>query len=267
MLKVNNPSKRFSRMVSLAVSSLSMALLMSTGVLAKGKDVATAKATFVKGKAEVGATADGPFKKLKRNKKVMAGSFLKTHENARVELRFKDGSILRVGPSSTLQLSGANLDSKSSEVQVNATLIGGKAWANVSKMVGTESSFEVKTHNAVAGVRGTVFRVDLDQDQATVVKVYNGAVAVSNSPFFTDKAAGKKSLSPIDPGRKQIAAPFQQISKKEWEQVVKRMMIVKVGGDGTMSDAVAFNESQDKMQDPDWVSWNLACDKGDCDAY
>ena len=261
--KGNHPQ----RVIGWIVSSLSVALLMSTGVFAKGNAVASAKATFVKGKAEVGASAEGPFKKLKRNKKVLAGSILKTYDNARVELRFKDGSILRVGPNSTLKLSGANLNSKSSEVQVNATLIGGKAWANVSKMVGTESSFEVKTHNAVAGVRGTVFRVDLDQDQATVVKVYNGAVAVSNSPFFTDKPAGKKSLSPIDPSRKQIAAPFQEISKKEWEQVVKRMMIVKVDSGGNMGQAMAFNEKQDKMQDPDWVNWNLACDKGNCDAY
>jgi hypothetical protein len=249
------------------LAGLFVCLLLGPSAFAKGDANSTCKASFVKGQVEVGATADGPFKKLKRNRKVMAGSFVKTHANARVELKFKNGSVLRIGPSSMMRLAGANINSESSEVQVDATLIGGKAWANVAKMVGSESSFEVKTENAVAGVRGTVFRVDLDKDKATVVKVYNGAVAVSNSPFFSDKPSGSKSLAPIDPKRQQIASPFQEISKKEWEQVVQRMMVVKVGGNGDMSQAMAFSQKDDKMQDPDWVNWNLACDSGNCDAY
>ncbi len=249
------------------LAGLAVCLLLGTSAFAKGGAEPNCKASFVKGQVEVGATAEGPFKKLKRNKKVMPGSFVKTHANARVELKFKNGSVLRIGPSSLMKLAGANITSQSSEVQVDATLIGGKAWANVAKMVGSESSFEVKTENAVAGVRGTVFRVDLGKDKATVVKVYNGAVAVSNSPFFSDKPSGTKSLSPIDPKRQQIASPFQEISKKEWEQVVQRMMVVKVGGNGDMSQAVAFSQKDDKVQDPDWVNWNLACDSGDCDAY
>ena len=60
---------------------------------------------------------------------------------------------------------------------------GYKAWAKVSKMVGSEARFEVKTENAVAGVRGTVFRVNVEEDAATVVKVYEGAVVVQQSIF------------------------------------------------------------------------------------
>jgi len=245
------------------VSVMLGALLVSGPVFANPEGP---KVTFVKGVVETGPKADGAFTKLKRNKSVAPGHFVKTGENSRAELKFSDGSVLRIGPSSLLHVKEASFDKKTKAVTVDATVIGGKAWANVSKLVGSESKFEVTSHNAVAGVRGTVFRVNVDRDDATVVKVYDGAVAVSNSPFFSDKPASA-SVTPIDPNRQQIAAPFQEVSKKEWEQIVKRMMEVHIGPDGNMSQANTFTADQDKVEDPDWVNWNLACDKGDCDAY
>lgn len=249
--------------VSLALGCL---LLVSTDAEAKG---AAAKASFVKGKVEYGPSADGPFKKLKRKRKVPAGSFVKTGPNARVELAFPDGSVIRIGSGSLLELKEAGFNGKTKQINVEATVVGGKVWAKVSKLVGDEAKFKVKTQNAVAGVRGTIFRVNTDADKATVVKVYNGAVAVSNNPFFVDKSnADSASIKPIDKDkRQQIAAPFERISKKEWEQLVSNMMEVRIGADGQMAEAKKFSAEADKLEDPEWINWNLACDKGDCDAY
>jgi hypothetical protein len=248
---------------TLAASAAFALVLSSTSAFAA---TGAAVATFVKGTVEVGSVEAGPFTKLKRNGDISPGSFVKTGEDSRAELKFVDGSVLRLGPSSVLKVEAGAFDATKKEVKVDATLVGGKAWANVSKLVGSESKFEVRSANAVAGVRGTVFRINVERDAATVVKVYDGAVAVSNSPFFAD--SGKKaSLEPIDPNRRQIAAPFQEISKKEWEQVVARMMEVRIGKDGAMDTAAPFTADKDKVEDPEWVNWNLACDKGNCDAY
>jgi hypothetical protein len=249
--------------LTIAASAVLAALLTSTSAFAA---TGVAVATFVKGTVEVGTAEAGPFKKLKRNGDIPPGSFVKTGDESRAELKFTDGSILRLGPASVLKVEAGAFDATKKEVKVDATLVGGKAWANVSKLVGSESKFEVRSANAVAGVRGTVFRINVERDAATVVKVYDGAVAVSNSPFFADSGQ-KASLEPIDPNRRQIAAPFQEISKKEWEQVVARMMEVRVGKDGTMDTAAPFTAEKDKVEDPEWVNWNLACDKGSCDAY
>jgi hypothetical protein len=229
------------------------------------------KATFVKGSVEVSKTQDGDYKKLKRNRRVKVGSFVRTGEGARAELRFDDGSVVRIGPSSTLNVGSAGFDSKSKAVSVETTLVGGKAWANVSKLVGSEAKFKVKTENAVAGVRGTVFRVNIARDKASVVKVYNGAVAVSNSPVFANETDDKDGsvVGPINKDRKLLTkAPFEQVTQKEFEQIVSKMMQVTVRPNGQMTQAASFTAEDEKVSDEaEWVNWNLACDQGQCSDY
>lgn len=244
-----------------------MALVITPQTGTAGSDKGP-KAAFVKGTVEHAPSADAKkWKKLKKKRKVPVGHFVRTGEGARAELKFPDGSVVRIGSASMIHVDGSAIDGKTKAVKVEATLVGGKVWANVSKMVGSDARFQVKTQNAVAGVRGTVFRVNLDKDQATVVKVYNGAVAVSNSPFFTNKAEGSGAVGPIRSDRKQIAPPFEKVSKKEWEQRVEKMMSVRVGPDGVMSQASSFSmeeETKKEAEEAEWVNWNLSCDNGAC---
>jgi hypothetical protein len=55
----------------------------------------------------------------------------------------------------------------------------GRLWARVSKLFGS-SEFEVESPNAVAGVRGTEFIVDVAPDGSTDINVLDGSVAVWN---------------------------------------------------------------------------------------
>jgi len=247
--------------------------LLFVAVDTEAKGAKGPKAAFVKGDVEVGDKADGKFKSLKRNRRVEPGQFVRTGEDARAELQFDDGSVVRIGPASVLHVGQVGFDAKSKEVSVETTLVGGKAWANVAKLVGSEAKFKVKTENAVAGVRGTVFRVNIDRDKASVVKVYNGAVAVSNSPFFANAGAApdpSDAISPIKKDRKLLAKnPFEQVSKKEFEQIVAQMMQVTVRADGSMEKATAFTMDQDKVDEAEaeWVNWNMSCDTGECADY
>lgn len=249
------------------LTALSLLLLPTEGDAKAGQGPI---ASFVKGDVEYGQKADGPMKRLKKKRKVPPGSFVKTGDDARLELKSPDGSVVRVGPASVVHISASGFDPKSKQVQAEANVVSGQVWANVSKLVGSEARFQVKTQNAVAGVRGTVFRVNIDRDKATVVKVYNGAVAVSNSPFFTNQDKDSAGVGPIRKDRKEIAAPFQEISKKEWEQRVEKMMQVRVSADGQMTKAAAFTLEEEKAADEaeaEWVNWNLSCDQGACDGF
>lgn len=245
-----------------AVGALALAASSSTAAGPSG----VPKATFVKGDVTASSAA-GAFGKVKRNQQLEAGGVIKTGENARAELTFPDGSVVRIGPSSELKLgSDVAFDGKTKQVKVEAELVGGEAWAKVATLVGKDAQFKVKTQNAVAGVRGTVFRVNVDKDEATVVKVYNGSVAVGGAPAFLDAGDNKECKeNPIKCNRKEIAPPIVQLPNAEaFEHLLGEMMQVRIGKGQSVSAATptAFTADDDSKGEPEWVRWNNARDAG-----
>jgi hypothetical protein len=220
------------------------------------------KATFVKGDVQAGE--GDTLKKVRRGQVIAAGANVKTGEGARAELTFPDGSVVRLGPGSVLKLEGVAFNGKSKEVKVQAELVGGQAWAKVANLVGKDAQFQVKTQNAVAGVRGTVFRVNVDEDEATVVKVYNGSVAVGGgAPFLSSSEDDGCKDNPIKCNRKEIAAPFQQVTKEQFEHLLGKMMQITVTKDGVKAATpTAFTAEEDAAGEPEWVRWNNARDAG-----
>jgi len=155
-----------------------------------------------------------------------------------LKLQLNDDSVIMLGDGSTLTLDEASFGGQ--ERSFLATLGIGKLWAKVSKAVG-KSKFEVKTDKAVAGVRGTIFRIDAKTLLAaangkprnvTVVAVTKGVVDVTAK---VKKAAQADAPALArDGGRKQIAPPFKEISKDQWEDKFVQLqanMKVTVGDD------------------------------------
>ena len=234
--------------------------LAATTAFAAGTPVP--KATFVKG--DVDASMDGAtWTHVKRGGEIVAGSTLKTGEGSRAELTFPDGSVVRVGPASQLKVDGSAFDGKTKEVKVQATLVAGEAWAKVAKLVDDKSKFQVKTANAVAGVRGTVFRVNVDRDEATVVKVYNGAVAVA-APLIGSDTGPDVAVGPIDPNRKPIVSPFTEVTQVQFEKLLGKMMQVRIAKGQTIQSSApeAFTQDDDTKAEPEWVRWNSDRDAG-----
>lgn len=222
------------------------------------------KVTFFKGDVTAGIAAEGKaLARVKRNQELVAGVVVKTGDGARAELTFPDGSVVRVGPNTELKIDGAAFDGKSKEVKVEATLVGGQAWAKVAKLVGDESQFNLKTNNAVAGVRGTVFRVNVDRDEATVVKVYAGAVAVA-APLIASAETSTGPSGPISNDRKPIAAPFKEVSKKDFEHLLGKMMSIRIAKSASVATSapVSFTPEEDAKEEPEWVRWNSDRDAG-----
>ena len=235
--------------------------VLGAGDVDAGGAAKQTKLTFVKGDVNVGA--DPTFARAKRGQEVAAGQTVKTGDGARAELTFPDGSIVRVGPNATLKVEGAAFDGKTKEVKVEATLVGGQAWAKVAKLVGEDAQFSLKTNNAVAGVRGTVFRVNVDRDEATVVKVYNGAVAVA-APLIAAADSTAGATGPIASDRKPIAPPMKEVTIIEFEHLLGKMMSVRIPKGSTVRDAapVQFTPEEDSKEEPEWVRWNSSRDAG-----
>jgi len=144
--------------------------------------------TFLDGEAS--RLAGGTSARLEKGAAVFQGDVIETARRTRVELTLVDRSVLRLGPLSRVELDAAAFGKGSDDRRVSARLRVGNVWAHVTRALGGEARFEVKTENAVAGVRGTTFRVDASQDKSVVVRVYSGTVAVAAGPLPRPDHAG-----------------------------------------------------------------------------
>ncbi|MGC8970751.1 MAG: FecR family protein [bacterium] len=93
------------------------------------------------------------------------GDSLRTKENSYAELKFSDGSIVKVSENTDLSIYKDYLSLAIGYIRLYIT----KLFPN----------FEVRTPSAVAGVRGTEFSVEVLIDQTTIVTVYEGEVDVT----------------------------------------------------------------------------------------
>lgn len=258
-------------LLALAGAALAVA---AVSVMAAAAPSPAGTVTFLAGQAQ--RIAGGKGQPLAVGSPVFAGDVIETRKRTRLELRLADSSVLRLGPGAKVDLSAAAFGRSVEERQVSAKLQVGNVWAKVAKTVGGESRFEVKTENAVAGVRGTTFRVDAAADRSVVVKVYSGTVAVAggriprpehgvsdaaaeptraDAPMEVAAATGESGASAGSKknARKQVAGP-KQVTREQWEKIVTGMMAVKVSADGSATEPEQFalaSQGQDE-----WEDWN-----------
>ncbi|MBI5067459.1 MAG: FecR domain-containing protein [Deltaproteobacteria bacterium] len=233
--------------------------------------------TFVSGEAS--RIAGGKPEKLQVGSAIFENDTVETQGRTRLEITLRDQSVVRVGPRSRVQLSAAVFGRSLDDRKVAARLVVGDMWAKVAKAVGGESKFEVQTANAVAGVRGTTFRVDARADRSVVVKVYGGSVAVAGKgpiPRPTHGGDDKDDAPPPQapaqgaapapapaqgqlaaPGgkkeRRQVAGPGE-VSREAWEKLVGEMMQVRVAADGTPAEPEPFALAGAKADE--FEAWN-----------
>jgi hypothetical protein len=220
-----------------------IALLLAPLLLA-ASEPRTAAVSALEGQATK-ARASGKATPLSVGTPVAQGDTIATADDSRLELKFNDGSALRLGPKGKMQLTEAHFGGGAAKRKLTARLFFGNIWAKVTSVIQGEAKFAVETENAVAGVRGTTFRVDARSDKSVLVRVYAGAVAVAkNVPVY---ATGKNEP------RHEVEGP-EEVSREQWEKLVGRQMQIVIAADGTPGDPTPFDESADK--DDDWAKWN-----------
>jgi hypothetical protein len=224
------------------------AALAAAVVLAAPPSVPSAGTiTFLDGEAS--RSAGGATSRLTAGAAIFQGDVIETARRTRVELTLVDRSVLRLGPRSRVELDAAAFGKGADDRKVSAKLRVGNVWASVTKGLGGEARFEVKTENAVAGVRGTTFRVDASTDKSCVVKVYSGTVAVSAGPL-------PRPQHGADGGARQQVPGPREVTREQWERIITSMMQVKVASDGSPAEPEVFALAETD----EWETWNRARD-------
>ncbi len=152
-------------------------------------------------------------------------------DTGNLKLELNDGSVIALGEKSKLQINEADFEGQERK-GFSAVLEAGKLWTKVKKALGG-AKYEVSTERAVAGVRGTIFRIDADTlvkaakgkggkgakaRKASVVRVVEGVVNVKPSAAVIKASTAAAPPPPKPKGpRTQVAGP-QEISLDEWEK-------------------------------------------------
>lgn len=110
---------------------------------------------------------------------VLVNELVKTGPNARVEIHLKDGSGIEVKPESTVKMAVLSLPA-GGDRQVKIEVLSGGIVADVRKAT-QQSRFEASTRVAVASVRGTLFRLGVEEGGGARLETLEGSVAVGSA--------------------------------------------------------------------------------------
>lgn len=103
------------------------------------------------------------------------GTHVRTGVGGSAEVRFADGSVLKMESDSQLQLSAVNRAAKKTAI----VMFFGRIWSKVMRAGGDATTFDIKTPNATCGVRGTEFTTMVANDGSARVSVQDGQVVVA----------------------------------------------------------------------------------------
>ena len=221
----------------------------------KGKTEVTildGKATlFKKGITKVQSLSKGDF--------LSEGDRVTTGKKSRMELKLPDKSFIRFDEHTTFELKSIDFDKKRKERNIKVNMVLGKTWANVSKLFGGKRRFAILTKMAVAGVRGTVYRLNVEEDNSVLIKVYIGEVVAGNSPKTSFVVRPEKVMKPSKiAGPHSVSGPHP-VSIEEWTYIVMSMQQISIYPDGRITKPVSFTATDENLND--WVCWNRSLDK------
>jgi len=214
--------------------------------------------TVLQGTARIYEKGETTGRLLKKGDTLRNEQEVRVAGKSRLEIRFPDGTVMRLSEKSNLKMNALSFNKQTNEKKVKTDLSLGKLWAKVRQLTTPDSTVEVRTSNAVAGVRGTVYRVNVEDDKSTMVKVYDGSVYVANPPRDTSQPIEKVEIPHEVSGPHEVPPPSHEVSMEEWTTIVRAMQQISISPQGVPSKPETFDPKSDA---DDWVKWNQERDK------
>lgn len=184
-------------------------------------------------------------------------------KSGNLKLVLTDESIIMLAPASKLEITEAEFEGQERK-GFKALLQSGSLWTKVKKALGG-GGYEVSTERAVAGVRGTIFRIDADKmvtaakppkaRKASIVRIVEGTVNIRPSAMVA-KTSTAAAPPPKKGPRVQVAGPTE-VTSDEWEKKfvdLQQNQQIAVGVD--LWDVAQFEEAAKRDAFAKWIEKN-----------
>jgi hypothetical protein len=229
-------------------------VLCLLGARAPGAFGQSARLTFLLGQVETRGSAQPVWRPVTLSQPVAQGDTLRTGKEARAELTFADGSVVRISEQSRMVIK--KLTGSGAEQQRGIKVLIGKIWTNAVNLLSGTSTLTVESPTTVAAIRGTVYRMNVAEQATTEIRVYTGEVGVSPvGPTVSPTAAPERPGMLREPG--DVPGP-RDVTLGEWLEIVRSMQRIVVKPDGTRQ-VDNFSATEDAAEN--WVNWNLSRDR------
>ena len=161
----------------------------------------TAKIKFLIGKAEILSKNQTDWRTVKLNMIIKSGDRIKTLLNARVEIDMPDGTLIKVNENSIFDVKEIRTVEQDKEDKMSFTLWAGNIWARFKKVVNTRQARQIESPSAVVAIRGTTLDMNVDNNQSTTVRVFEGSVSVISKDAEGEVIVGTNQETTVDKGR------------------------------------------------------------------
>jgi hypothetical protein len=166
--------------------------------------------TFLHGEVKVRKNEKVEWSTPSVGDRVSQGSRMTTGKASSAEITFEDRNSIFLKPNTTLGITRSEKRGASYRVN-NFYLSTGRAITRLKKATGSDSRINIDTPSAIASVRGTEFRVSVDEAAAMRTEVLTGTVNVRAGEMMVRLNEGegtyvKKGDAPVT-ARKLLPAP------------------------------------------------------------
>lgn len=96
--------------------------------------------------------------------RIRSGDSVLTFEDSLAVIEWWDGSLTRLWANTKIKIEQEQISKDYTEINISFDLLAGKTWSQVISFIGKDSSFKQSFSGIEAGVRGTIFDVDLDNN-------------------------------------------------------------------------------------------------------
>lgn len=195
---------------------------------------------------------------LHLGQEVTEGETITTSPNSRIEIQLDEKNTVRLNSDTSLvviQLPDKDTPGKEN-TQINLT--EGDIWTQLASLESGET-FLVETPTTSSSIRGTVFRVSVQGDGTSHIKVYEGKVEVrpvAPKDLPQEKPPPRQIEGPHEiPGLRQIEGP-KEITMEAWVCLIGAMQSITIhpGQKSPMVETFNLNSAEETVA---WVQWNM----------
>lgn len=133
--------------------------------------------TFLKGEVEQLPPGEVKWRPVLSDDVIREGSMIRTSHEGTVAISFSDGSSFLMRPDTSITMTTSRKKGISHIIN-RLYLRFGRAIMTIKRATGIDSRYEIEGPSAVAAVRGTEFRLSVDERSTTRSEVLKGLVAI-----------------------------------------------------------------------------------------